>query len=33
LTNSALLAETLIAEGTVKVRYASLQDIVGEVLA
>jgi hypothetical protein len=33
LTNSALLAETLIAEGTVKVRYASLQDIVGEVSA
>ncbi len=33
LTNSALLAETLIADGTVKARYASLHDIIGEVLA
>ena len=33
LTNSALLAETLTAEGTVKVRYASLRDIIGEVSA
>jgi predicted aconitase len=33
LTNSALLAETLMAEGTVKARYASLRDIVGEVAA
>jgi len=31
LTNSALLAETLMAEGMVKVRYASLRDIIGEV--
>lgn len=31
LTNSALLAETLMADRTVKVRYASLQDIIGEV--
>jgi len=31
LTNSALLAQTLRAEGAVKVRYASLQDIIGEV--
>jgi hypothetical protein len=31
LTNSALLAETLTADGTVKVRYASLPDIIGEV--
>ncbi len=33
LTNSALLAETLMADGTVKVRYSSLADIVGEVSA
>ena len=31
LTNSALLAETLMADGTVKVRYSSLRDIIGEV--
>ena len=31
LTNSALLAETLMAAGEVKVRYASLRDIIGEV--
>jgi predicted aconitase len=31
LTNSALLAETLKAEGAVKVRYASLRNIIGEV--
>ena len=33
LTNSALLAETLMADGTVKVRYSSLRDIIGEVSA
>jgi len=33
LTNSALLAETLAAGGTVKVRYSSLRDIIGEVSA
>ncbi|MGD0395428.1 MAG: aconitase X catalytic domain-containing protein [Nitrososphaerales archaeon] len=33
LTNSALLAETLVADGRVKVRYSSLNDIIGEVLA
>ena len=31
LTNSALLAETLLADGTVKVKYSSLRDIIGEV--
>jgi predicted aconitase len=33
LTNSALLAETLMADGAIKVRYASLRDIIGEVSA
>ncbi len=33
LTNSALLAETLMADGAVKVRYASLRDIMAEVSA
>jgi len=33
LTNSALLAETLLADGSVKVRYASLRDIIGEISA
>jgi hypothetical protein len=31
MTNSALLAETLLADGAVKVRYASLRDIIEEV--
>ncbi|MGD1055597.1 MAG: aconitase X catalytic domain-containing protein [Nitrososphaerales archaeon] len=31
LTNSALLAETLLADGAIKVRYASLRDIIREV--
>jgi hypothetical protein len=33
MTNSALLEETLMAERTVKVRYASLLDVIGEVSA
>ncbi len=33
LTNSALLAETLLADGAVKVRYSSLRDIIQEVSA